>query len=114
MMSIFVVILASMTVRGRPVRCYVVHTANVTPGPAMSATMTLRLDEDLKRRLDRLAKVTQRTRSFLAAEAIREFVDFSEWQIGEIEEALAEADREEFAGDHEVGRVLGKWGVSGG
>ena len=80
----------------------------------MSATMTLRLAEDLKRRLDRLAKATQRTRSFLAAEAIREFVDFNEWQIGEIGDAIAEADREEFAGDNEVGRVLGKWGVDGG
>ena len=80
----------------------------------MSATLTLRLDDDLKQRLDRLSKATQRTRSFLAAEAIREFVDLNEWQIGEIEEAKAEADREEFAGDDEVGRVLGKWGVGGG
>ena len=80
----------------------------------MSATMTLRLDEDLKQRLDRLAKATQLTRSFLAAEAIREFVDFNEWQIGEVAEALAEADREEFADNNEVGRGLGKWGVGGG
>lgn len=80
----------------------------------MSATMTLRLDDDLKQRLDRLSKATQRTKSFLAAEAIREFVDLNEWQLGEIEEAIAEADREEFADDHEVGRVLGKWGVGGG
>lgn len=80
----------------------------------MSATMTLRLDDDLKQRLDRLAKATQRTRSFLAAEAIREFVDLNEWQIGEIAEAIAEADCEEVVGDGEVARVLGKWGVDGG
>ena len=80
----------------------------------MSATMTLRLDDDLKQRLDRLSKATQRTRSFLAAEAIREFVDLNEWQIGEIAEAILEADREEFAGDNEVASVLGKWGVGGG
>ena len=80
----------------------------------MSATMTLRLDDDLKQRLDRLSKATQRTRSFLAAEAIREFVDLNEWQIGEIADAIVEADREEFADDNEVARVLGKWGVGGG
>lgn len=80
----------------------------------MSATMTLRLDDDLKQRLDRLSKVTQRTQSFLAAEAIREFVDLNEWQIGEIEEAVAEADREEFASEKQVRGLLGKWGVGGG
>ena len=80
----------------------------------MSATMTLRLDDDLEQRLDRLSKATQRTRSFLAAEAIRELVDLNEWQIGEIAEAIAEADREEFAGENEVRGVLAKWGVGGG
>lgn len=80
----------------------------------MSATMTLRLDDDLKQRLDRLSRATQRTKSFLAAEAIREFVVLNEWQVGEIEQAVAEADREEFASEKQVRSVLGKWGVGGG
>ena len=79
----------------------------------MSATMTLRLDDDLNQRLDRVSKATRRTKSFLAAKAIREFVDLNEWQIGEIEEAVAEADREEFASEMRVRGVLGKWGVGG-
>lgn len=83
-------------------------------GANMSATMTLRLDDDLKQRLDRLSKAMQHTKSFLAAEAIREFVDLNEWQIREIEDAVAEADREEFASEEEVRSVLGKWGVGGG
>ena len=74
----------------------------------MSTTVTLRRDDDLKQRLDRLSKATQRTKSFLAAQAIREFVDLNEWQIGEIEEAVAEADREEFASETEIRRVLGR------
>ncbi|MYD97271.1 MAG: ribbon-helix-helix protein, CopG family [Gammaproteobacteria bacterium] len=80
----------------------------------MSATMTLRLDDDLKQRLDRLSRATQRTKSFLAAQAIREFVVLNEWQVGEIEQAVAEADREEFASEKQVRSVLGKWGVGGG
>ena len=80
----------------------------------MSATMTLRLDDDLNQRLDRLSKATRRTKSSLAAEAIREFVDLNEWQIGGIEEAVAEADREELASEKQVMGVLGKWGVGGG
>jgi predicted transcriptional regulator len=41
----------------------------------MSTTMTIRLDDDVKDRLDVLAGATQRSKSFLAAEAIRAFVE---------------------------------------
>ena len=80
----------------------------------MSATMTLRLEPALKQRLDHLAEATQRSKSFLAAQAIREFVDLNEWQVQEIRNALAEADNEEFASDDRVREVLGKWGVDAG
>ena len=55
---------------------------------AESAVLTLRLDAKLKNRLDRLSKATQRSRSFVAAEAIREYVTLNEWQIGEIRKGL--------------------------
>ena len=80
----------------------------------MSATMTIRLEPALKQRLDHLAEATQRSKSFLAAQAIREFVDLNEWQVQEIRNALAEADNEEFASDDLVREVLGKWGVDAG
>ena len=48
----------------------------------MSTTMTIRLEEDTKARLDALAESTNRSRSFLAAEAIREYIALNEWQIG--------------------------------
>ena len=51
---------------------------------AGSTILTLRVDEKLKKKLDKLAKTTQRSRSFLAAEAIREYVALNEWQIEEI------------------------------
>ena len=75
----------------------------------MSATMTVRLETGLKDRLDKLAEATQRSKSFLAAEAIRDFVDVNEWQVSEVREALAEADRGEFASDAEVDEVFRKW-----
>lgn len=68
----------------------------------MSTTMTVRLEDDVKDRLDVLAEATQRSKSFLAAEAIRVFVENNEWQIGEIQAALKEADAGEFASDKEV------------
>ena len=74
--------------------------------------MTLRLDDEVKSRLDRLADATHRSKSFLAAEAIREFVENNEWQIAEIEAALIEADGGDFASDKEVAALAGKWKVN--
>ena len=74
-----------------------------------SAVVTLRLDPKLKKQLEHLSKAMKRTRSFVAAEAIREYVSLNEWQIGEIQKSLGEADRGEFASDQEVSRVIGKW-----
>lgn len=75
----------------------------------MSTTMTIRLEDDVRNRLDQLAAATQRSKSFLAAEAIREFVETNEWQIGEIQAALKEADADDFAGDEEVADLAKKW-----
>jgi RHH-type transcriptional regulator, rel operon repressor / antitoxin RelB len=78
----------------------------------MSTTITVRLEDDLKLRLDRLAKSTQRTKSFLAAEAIREFLESNEWQIAEIRAALKEADAGDFASDEDVDALAKKWKVN--
>ena len=50
-----------------------------------------------------------RSRSFVAAEAIREYVALNEWQIEEIRKGLAEAERGEFATEKDVTQVLNKW-----
>ena len=78
----------------------------------MSTTMTIRLEPELKSRLDQLAEATRRSRSFLAAEAIRDFIELNEWQIKEIKDALKEADNGDFASDHAVKKTFGKWDVN--
>jgi RHH-type rel operon transcriptional repressor/antitoxin RelB len=75
----------------------------------MSTTMTIRLESAIKKRLDRLSAATSRSKSFLAAEAIREYVAVNEWQIREIRAAIAEADAGDFASDAEVKKVMDKW-----
>jgi RHH-type rel operon transcriptional repressor/antitoxin RelB len=75
----------------------------------MSTTMTIRLDDDVKDRLEGLAEATHRSKSYLAAEAIRTYVESNEWQIGEIRAALAEADAHDFASDKDVAAVARKW-----
>ena len=74
-----------------------------------STVLTLRLDSGLKKQLDKLSKATSRTRSFLAAEAIREYVTLNEWQIEEIRQGMAEADSGDFASDKDVNKVVRKW-----
>jgi RHH-type rel operon transcriptional repressor/antitoxin RelB len=74
-----------------------------------SSVLTLRLDPKLKKQLDRLSRAMNRSRSFVAAEAIREYVALNDWQIEEIKKGLAEADRGQFATDKDVERTLKKW-----
>ncbi|HWY59044.1 MAG TPA: CopG family ribbon-helix-helix protein [Terriglobales bacterium] len=74
-----------------------------------SSVLTLRLEPKLKKQLDRLSRAMSRSRSFVAAEAIREYVALNEWQIEEIKKGLAEADQGEFATEKDVERTLKKW-----
>ena len=80
----------------------------------MSTTMTVRLEDSLKDRLEKLAEATQRSKSFLAAEAIREFVELNEWQVEELKLAVQEADSKDFASDQEVNGLFDRWDVKNG
>jgi len=71
--------------------------------------LTLRLEAGLTGKLNKLAAATRRSRSFLAAEAIRDYLALNFWQIEEIHKALTEAERGDFASDSEVQRVAKKW-----
>ena len=60
-----------------------------------TTTFTVRVSSTAKKRLERLAKSTGRSRSFLAAEAINEYLDVNEWQVAGIRRAIASVDRGE-------------------
>ena len=80
----------------------------------MSEIMTIRVDRKTKGRLEKLAKAMDRTKSYVAAEAIRAYVDLNEWQIDEIKAALQEADAGDFASEKEVEVVMRKWSRGAG
>lgn len=50
--------------------------------------VTVRLDARQRKRLDALAVATERSNSFLAAEAIETYLDVQEWQVQGIRDAL--------------------------
>ena len=68
--------------------------------------VTLRLDPDVRKRLDKLAKATERSRASLAAEAVKQFVELNEWQIAAIGQGVREANAGQFI-DH--ARLKAKW-----
>ena len=53
-----------------------------------SSTLTIRVDDDQKARLEALAQSTGRSRSYLAADAIRDYLDANEWQVAGVQAAI--------------------------
>jgi RHH-type transcriptional regulator, rel operon repressor / antitoxin RelB len=77
-----------------------------------STTFTVRVDAHTKERLERLAKSTGRSRSFLAAEAINQYLEVNEWQVAGIKQAIASLDRGEGIAHEQVKDWVTSWGGS--
>ena len=77
----------------------------------MSAAFTVRLDEATLDALDALAEKTERSRNWLVAKAVEDYVALNAWQVAKIEAGIAAADRGDFASDEELVRVGKKFAV---
>ena len=75
-----------------------------------STTFTVRVDSKVKKRLEKLAGSTGRSRSYLAAEAITEYLDVNEWQVAGIKRAIASLDRGESIPHQQVKDWVESWG----
>jgi len=74
----------------------------------MSA-FTVRLPDDVAKKLDKLAEKLDRSRSYVAAQAISDFVTREAWQLADIGAGLREAERGEFASDAEVAATIARF-----
>ncbi len=63
----------------------------------------------LRKHIDDPSQATNRSRSFVAAEAAPGYAELSSWQIAETAKGLAEADRGEFATNKEMAQTFRKW-----
>ena len=72
----------------------------------MTDLVSLRLEPDIRKRLDALVVATERSRAALAVEAVKQYVDLQEWQIAALKKGVEQADRGEFI-DH--ARLKSKW-----
>ena len=73
-------------------------------------TMTLRVSDELKAKLDRYAQLTGRSMSYVAAAAVEEYLAWRVPQLEDLERAVQEADAGKFAADEEVSRIFSKYG----
>jgi RHH-type transcriptional regulator, rel operon repressor / antitoxin RelB len=75
-----------------------------------STTLTVRVRADVRKRLEKLARSTGRSRSFLAAEALNAYVDMNEWQVAGIKAAANSLDRGAGVPHEEVKDWIHSWG----
>jgi len=78
----------------------------------MSVRLSIHLDDEVHRTLDVLATATKQSRSALAADAIRTYIDARDWQIREVVVALQEADAGDFATDAELNAFARRHGLA--
>ncbi|OEU76035.1 MAG: hypothetical protein BA874_03935 [Desulfuromonadales bacterium C00003068] len=74
-------------------------------------TTTVRMDDQLVDRVDGIAKSLSRSRSWIIKQALERYVDYEEWYVKEVENALLEVEHGEVSSDQEVATVFDKWGV---
>lgn len=74
-----------------------------------SAAFTIRIDETMLGALDHLAAKTERSRNWLVAKAIEDYIELNTWQIGKIQAGLDAAASGDFASEEEVARVFKKF-----
>ena len=76
--------------------------------------MSVRLPDEVEQQLGQLAQSTGRTKSWLANQAIQDYLAREAWQIAEVEAALSEADAGDFVPEKEMMANFNRWGINAG
>ena len=74
-----------------------------------STLISVRVPKEIARRLQALAHATDRSKSYVAAQAIEEFVTLHEWQVKAIRHGLAQAKAGKLLSHEEARKRLAKW-----
>ena len=87
-------------------------TELAVPAPTTKdSQVSLRLPGELKARIETYAVMTGRSKSHVAMEALADYLDWRLPQVADLQEAVAAADRGEFASDDEVKAVFDRYTV---
>ena len=77
-----------------------------------SEVLTIRVNAELKSRLDQLGKTLHRSKSYIAEQAISQYVDENAWQIAALTQAEEEIQQGKFVAGDKVNQYLDSWGNS--
>lgn len=79
--------------------------------PQDSSLVSVRLPNDLRDEVDRFARMSKRSRSFVVKEAVAAYMEEQRAYREAIDEALAEADKGLFVSGEAVDKWLASWGT---
>jgi RHH-type rel operon transcriptional repressor/antitoxin RelB len=74
----------------------------------MKEIITIRVDTEIKEKLDQMAIATRRSKSYLASEALQDYIKLNEWQINAIQEGIRQADSGQLIPHEEI---KAKWDI---
>ena len=72
-------------------------------------TVSFRISDEKKIKLDELASCQDRDRTYIINEAIDTYLDVMAWQFSSIQKGLEQADHGEFAAEVKVKAAFDKW-----
>ncbi|MFW5400911.1 ribbon-helix-helix protein, CopG family [Yersinia sp. 1252 StPb PI] len=76
------------------------------------SVISVRMPDELAHQLSLLAEATGRTKSYLAGQAIQDFLARETWQINEIKQAIIEAEQQDFISENEMTTRFKRMGVA--
>lgn len=78
-----------------------------------TTTLTIRIDEETKQKLENLAEATARSKTYLVTSAIKGFIEANDWQVRAIKKAVEHADKPDakFVAHEDVVAWLDTWGT---
>jgi len=74
-----------------------------------STLISVRVSNEIARRLADLANTTERSKSCLVEQALEEFIALQEWQVEAIRQGIRQADTGKLVEHREATKVLSKW-----
>ncbi len=78
---------------------------------SQSFVFSVRLNKDLKKKIDQLSSVMERPRSWVVSKAIEDYVVNQSWQIEEIQKAVDQSDSGgPFIEHKKIDQCLSSWG----
>ncbi len=78
----------------------------------MSTVLTFRVDEQIGAELESLAAATQRSKSWLAAEALKDYLAREAWQVAHTMEGMKQAQQGQTVSDDEVDAWMASLGTA--